>query len=212
MWQNYIVVLLVEDNLDDAALIKEMIAESQAAAHQPINFRLNHVKTLRAARDYLSGVCHCDVVLFDLTLPDSECLDTIGQMSLYAAVFPTVVLTDLSNVALAVEALKRGGQDCLVKSEINPALLSSAIYYAVERFKVLKEERENSIADLQKTFAKIKNLNGVIPICMHCKQIKNDKGHWEQLEVFIRLHFHVKFSHGICPECAKTVYGLDEGD
>lgn len=208
--QNSIAVLLVEGNMVDAARIEKTIAESQSAVHQPISILLNHVKALREARNYLNGSCHCDVVLFDMSLPDSEGLDTIGPMSSYAAAFPTIVLMELGDLAPAVEALKRGAQDCLVKSAITPKLLSRAIYYAAERFKVLKKERENSITDLQKTLAKIKKLNGVIPICMHCKQIRNDKGCWEQWEGYIRLHFHVSFSHGICPECAKTIYGLDE--
>lgn len=211
MSPNSIVVLLVENSPDDAALIKEMIAELQTNALQPTSILLNHVKTLREARDYLSGAYRCDVVLFDLTLPDSEGLDTIGQMSPYAAAFPAIVLTGLSDDALAVEALKRGSQDYLLKSEINPVLLSRAIYYAVERFKILKE-RENFITELKKTLSEIKTLSDLIPICMHCKQIRNDKGYWEQLDMYISSHSHVKFSHGICPECAKTIYGLDEDD
>lgn len=212
MCRSSIVVLLIENNLDDATFIGEMIAESQAAVRQPISILLNHVKTLREARDYLSGVCHCDVVMFDLALSDDEGADTIDRISPYTAAFPTIVLTDRNDVAQAVDALKRGSQDCLVKSEITPAVLSRAIYYAIERFKVVKKEREASIADLQQALSKIKNLNALITICMHCKQIRNHNGQWEQLEAYIRSHFQVRFSHGICPECVKNVYGLEEDD
>ena len=55
--------------------------------------------------------------------------------------------------------------------------------------------------------AKIKVLNGLIPICASCKKIRDDKGYWDQLEGYIQSHSDAKFSHGICPECAEKLYG-----
>ena len=49
-------------------------------------------------------------------------------------------------------------------------------------------------------------LRGIIPICMHCKEIRDDKGYWNQLEKFITEHSEAKFSHGICPDCMKRFY------
>lgn len=49
-------------------------------------------------------------------------------------------------------------------------------------------------------------LRGIIPICMHCKEIRDDKGYWNQLEKFITEHSEAQFSHGICPECARKFY------
>jgi PAS domain S-box-containing protein len=51
-----------------------------------------------------------------------------------------------------------------------------------------------------------KTLGGLIPICSSCKKIRNDKGYWEQLELYIRDHSEADFSHGICPECEKSLY------
>ena len=55
--------------------------------------------------------------------------------------------------------------------------------------------------------ARIKVLNGLIPICASCKKIRDDKGYWEQLEGYIQSHSGAKFSHGVCPECAEKMYG-----
>lgn len=52
----------------------------------------------------------------------------------------------------------------------------------------------------------IKTLQGILPICMHCKQIRNDEGYWVQLETYISTHSMAEFSHGICNICAKTYY------
>ena len=64
-------------------------------------------------------------------------------------------------------------------------------------------EREQLIADLQEANRKIKTLCGIVPICMYCKGIRDDKGYWSQLEKFISEHSTAQFSHGICPKCMK---------
>lgn len=53
---------------------------------------------------------------------------------------------------------------------------------------------------------KIKVLSGIVPICMHCKQIRDDKGYWNQLEAFISKHSDAQFSHGICEACLGKYY------
>lgn len=55
--------------------------------------------------------------------------------------------------------------------------------------------------------AEINSLKGLLPICMGCKKIKDDKGYWNQLEVYISSHSQADFSHGLCPECAGEMYG-----
>ncbi|MHB8810214.1 MAG: PAS domain-containing protein [Desulfobulbaceae bacterium] len=74
--------------------------------------------------------------------------------------------------------------------------------------KGMEEERERLIADLQAALAKIKTLSGLLPICMHCKKIRDDKGYWHQLEMFIRDHSETEFTHGVCPDCLKEFYPI----
>ena len=59
---------------------------------------------------------------------------------------------------------------------------------------------------LEAAMAEIKTLKGIIPICANCKNIRDDKGFWNQLESFISKHLDAEFSHGICPDCAKELY------
>jgi PAS domain S-box-containing protein len=70
----------------------------------------------------------------------------------------------------------------------------------------MAEERGQLINDLQKALANVKMLTGLIPICASCKKIRDDKGYWNEVESYIRDHSEAKFSHGICPECAKKLY------
>jgi len=72
--------------------------------------------------------------------------------------------------------------------------------------KNIEKEREKLIQELTDALSKIKTLSGFLPICSSCKKIRNDKGYWEQIEIYIREHSEAEFSHGICPECAKRLY------
>lgn len=62
------------------------------------------------------------------------------------------------------------------------------------------------IEELGRALDQIKTLRGIVPICAHCKKIRNDVGYWQQVEMYVREHTEAEFSHGICPECAKKYY------
>lgn len=66
--------------------------------------------------------------------------------------------------------------------------------------------KQKLIKELSEALANVKTLGGLLPICAHCKKIRDDKGYWNQIELFLRDHSAAKFSHGICPECAKAAY------
>jgi PAS domain S-box-containing protein len=83
---------------------------------------------------------------------------------------------------------------------------SVVIFRDVTERKRQQEEREKMIGDLKEALSKVKTLSGFIPICASCKKIRDDKGYWEQVEVYIRDRSEAEFSHGICPECMKKLY------
>ena len=62
------------------------------------------------------------------------------------------------------------------------------------------------ILELKEALSQVKTLSGLLPICASCKKIRNDKGYWEQMEMYIRDHSEADFSRGICPECAERLY------
>jgi PAS domain S-box-containing protein len=114
------------------------------------------------------------------------------------------------------------------KGQQTPVLISARPLYKNGRFngvlaavmdirerKRAEEERERLIAELQEALAKIKTLRGLIPICASCKNVRDDQGYWQQVEVYIRDHSEAEFSHGLCPDCARELYPEfyeDEGD
>ena len=70
----------------------------------------------------------------------------------------------------------------------------------------LEKTVEKRTADLQTAHSEIKILSGLLPICMHCKKIRDDKGYWQQMETYIHDHSDAQFSHSICRECAEKFY------
>jgi hypothetical protein len=60
---------------------------------------------------------------------------------------------------------------------------------------------ERQALELRQTLSRVKQLEGIIPICMYCKKIRNDADSWDQMEVYISNHSEAHFSHGLCPEC-----------
>jgi len=128
-----ITVLLVEDNPGDVRLIREMFAEVKGAS-----FQLECVDRLSMALERLAQG-GTDVVLLDLSLPDSQGLETYTKAHRQAPDVPIVVLTGHDDAALAVRALREGAQDYLVKWQIDSDLLARFMRYAVERHKLLEE-------------------------------------------------------------------------
>ncbi len=64
----------------------------------------------------------------------------------------------------------------------------------------------HTVSKLEKSLAEIKTLSGLLPICAHCKKVRNDQGYWQQIEVYVTEHSSADFSHGICPDCARKLY------
>ena len=84
------------------------------------------------------------------------------------------------------------------------ALIMSRIRLAIDREKELNEELSQRIAE-------VKQLSGLLPICANCKNIRDDKGYWHQVESYVRQHSDARFSHSICPPCMKELYPDFEG-
>jgi sigma-B regulation protein RsbU (phosphoserine phosphatase) len=66
--------------------------------------------------------------------------------------------------------------------------------------------KDQLIAELKQTLMGLNALSGILRICASCKKIQEENGNWQQIEVYVRDHAQVEFSHGICPECTNYWY------
>jgi DNA-binding NtrC family response regulator len=185
--------LLIEDNPDDALLFERYLNASKK-----IRYSVIHFDTLASGLESLKRVVF-DVILLDLSLPDGPVgIKTFETVHAQAPGIPIIVLTGHDDDDLAVEAVHKGAQDYLVKGLVTGPALGRAIRYAIERTKLLGQ--------LERSLKEIKQLRGILPICASCKKIRDDKGYWTQVEVYISDHSDTEFSHGICPDCAHKLY------
>jgi hypothetical protein len=96
--------------------------------------------------------------------------------------------------------------DDLQKEKSQVMGLNEQMGLDIERRKQTEKEKERLISELQKALDEVKTLSGLMPICSHCKKIKDDTGYWNQIESYIHEHSDADFSHSICPDCAETLY------
>lgn len=128
-------ILLIEDNLGDAVLIEEYLADIGT-----VEYTLNVVNTLNAG---LSALEHhpYDIILLDLTLPDSTGLATLDRVYETKHSVPIIILTGME-VEFGVDAVRKGAQDYLSKNELNSELLHRTLMFTLERYRL---EKQNSL-------------------------------------------------------------------
>ena len=155
-----------------------------------------------------------DLVALDHFMPVREGLDVIRILAARDPVPPMIMITGNGNERIAVEAMKLGARDYIVKDAQGRylELLPSVVERVLEQQRVIEEkqrveqERERLIKDLQDALDKVKMLSGLLPICASCKRIRDDSGYWKQIEAYLRDHSEAEFSHSICPACVKKLY------
>ncbi len=190
-------ILLVEDNPEDAFLIQRMLRRAKGCI-----FEMEHAECLSGGLDR-ADQGDIDAVLLDLSQPDSRGLDTLVKARARLLRTPIIVLTGLEDEETGIKALRQGAQDYLVKGQVDSNLLTRCLKYAIER-KQVEWEREQLIAQLQDALDQVKQLSGLLPICMSCKKIRDGGGDWNKIEHYIASHSEAEFTHGICPECIKA--------
>ncbi|MBN1813542.1 MAG: GAF domain-containing protein [Anaerolineae bacterium] len=140
-------ILLIEDNPADARLLRKMLAEARR-----FPFDLQQADRLSTGLERL--VSHdIDIILLDLSLPDSEGLDTFTQTLAHAPQTPIVVLSGLDDAEIALEAVRAGAQDYLTKAEVDGNLLARTIHYAIERKRT--ETRQTYYLQTEQTLRRI---------------------------------------------------------
>jgi len=128
-------VLLVEDNEDDALLIRETLSDA--------TIEIERAERLSTALEHLAKGGF-DAMLLDLSLPDAYGLDTIGRVLGQVPGVPIVVLTGLNDEETAVKAVERGAQDYLVKGQAGGQLLARSLRYAIQRHKAEESLKERN--------------------------------------------------------------------
>jgi AmiR/NasT family two-component response regulator len=151
-----------------------------------------------------------DVILMDIMMPKLDGLQAARQIQENSPT-PIVILTAYDSQELVNEASKSCASAFLIKPpeafEIEKAVtIAMARHNDLMELRRMNKELQIRKEELEKALAEINTLRGILPICAHCKKIRDDKGYWNQIESYIHEHSEAQFSHGICPDCAKELY------
>jgi PAS domain S-box-containing protein len=311
-------VLLIEDNHDLSQIIAEMLRQGPQPLFQSVG-----VGTLEQGLQRLA-VGDIAAVVLDLGLPDSSGLQSLRRLRDHFPELPMLVLTGLEDESIALQALREGAQDYLLKSQIDSNVVLRALRFAIERkrseqvharlaaivecshdaiiglsldgsiiswnpaaetifgyklqeveaksismlspadapdempvilewlkrgdpikdFEAVRrtkngrlihvaisisavkgtqgritsasiiardieervrteKERDALFRQLQSSLAEVQLLSGLLPICACCKKVRDDRGYWTQVEIYVHERTNAEFTHGICPDCAK---------
>ena len=131
-------ILIVEDNPGDLFLLEELLKSSSIPIGRLIKV-LNATDAIKTLQNE-----NVNLVLLDLSLPDSNGLQSYESINEYAASIPIIVLTGLIDMEVALETMASGAQDYLIKGEFDEKLLDKSIQYSIERKKSQENLRESN--------------------------------------------------------------------
>lgn len=201
-------ILLIEDDVNDAELITRELRRSE---------RPSAIRRVDNREDFLRALAEeiPDIILSDHGLPQFDGFSAMAIAKENCGQVPFLFVTGLLGEEVIIETLTRGATDYVLKNHLSKLLpaVERALREAEERRKRREAEmqRERLIRELQDALARVKTLSGLLPICSSCKKIRDDKGYWNRLEIYLQEHSGATLTHGICPDCAKRLYpGIDE--
>ena len=203
--QKILRILVVDDSPEDREIYRRLLLEKMDYEYEIIETDTGG-EGLTACRSE-----NPDCILLDYNLPDMTGLEFLKRVANDKGeiLLPIVMIAGMANEYIAVEALKRGAQDYLVKDilvsealfrAINNALQKTELHRLVEQQRV---ELEQKVIELQEALEHVKQLQGLLPICAWCKKIRNNDDTWQQMEDYITQQSEAEFTHSICSECYK---------
>lgn len=188
-------LLIAEDDVTSQVMLKALVAK---IGYEPIL-----TSDGLSAYDVLCKPDAPKLAVLDWMMPGMDGVEVCRKLREINTNEPPylILLTSRDNREDIVKGLKSGANDYVVKP------------YDVEELQVrigvgrkvvdLQVSLAGRIAELQAALSQIKTLQGILPICMYCKKIRDDKQYWQQVENYVSNHTEARFSHGVCPDCYK---------
>jgi len=141
------------------------------------------------------------IAILDWMMPGKDGVEICRQIRESSQSDPKyiILLTSKGGKEDVVSGLDAGADDYITKPFESEEL--RARVQVGERILKLQSELATRVKELQEALDQIETLEGILPICMYCKKIRNDQNYWQQVESYISQHSQAEFTHGLCPEC-----------
>lgn len=224
--EQYPILLIVDDEKDITASLADLFRNDY------------HVVTAGSADEALSILRQLDVsvIVADQRMPEKTGSELLAEACLIEPDAVRILLTGYADIEAVVQAVNEGKIFFYLTKPWSINEIKSVIAKAVEHNQLLRDNRrlveelrlinaelEDRVTDrtvqlnqraseLEAALSQVKKLEGIIPICMYCKKIRDEEELWHNMERYISEHSEAEFSHGICPACFEKHYGKAAGN
>jgi CheY-like chemotaxis protein len=214
----------MEENLliiDDIPENIQVLGHALAKEHYSVSFATDGQQALDmiAENDF-------DLILLDIMMPHMDGYEVCRRLKNVPGKkeVPVIFLTARTETEDIVKGFQVGAVDYVTKPFNAPELLARVrTHIELTNARKLIQHRNRELArkndalekmnaELQSALARIKTLEGILPICSYCNKIRDENGIWKQLETYISNHSSAEFSHGICPTCIQRYHPDLEDD
>jgi len=192
-------VLIAEDDVDSFELLATLLTS--------FGYEIVGVDNGDDALKILQRPDRPMLAVLDWMMPGMSGIDVCRKLRAQQSDNPTyiILLTALSSENNVVEGLEAGADDYITKPfdffELNARIGVG------QRVIDLQASLNARVKELEDALGHVKTLQGILPICMHCHNIRDDKDSWHRIEKYLAQHSDVKFSHGICEKCLQEHHG-----
>ena len=183
-------ILIVDDERQNIKVLAELLRN-----HYKLMAAKNGEQALKATQ----GNILPDLILLDIMMPGIDGYEVCKRLKADERTkhIPVIFVTAITETQDAARGFQAGAVD-FIQKPLNPVMAKARVDLHIKLHKTM--------AELKEALSQVKNLSGLLPICMHCKKIRDDTGYWNQIEAYIDNHSEAQFSHSICNECAEKHY------
>lgn len=197
-------VLVVDDTRENLRLLIRILAENGYKVRPVTNGRM----AVTAAQ-----IVPPDIILLDIMMPDMNGFEVCAELKSDERTrdIPVIFISALDETSDKVRAFDEGGVDYITKPfEAGEVLARLNTHLTIRNLQKTLQVQNNELQqknkELQQALSSVNTLSGLLPICAHCKKIRDDAGYWQDVEIYIRDHSDAVLSHGLCPDCVVDLY------
>lgn len=191
-------ILIAEDDLTSRSILSAVLRKH---GHEV-------VETADGAQAWtiLTGPDAPRLAILDWVMPEMDGVEVCRRLHATQSGQPPyiIMLTSRNEREDLIEGLDAGANDYLSKPYDQSELRARVAVGC--RMVELQAQLAAKIDELQEALDSVKSLQGILPICMHCKSIRDDEGYWQRVESYVEKHSDALFSHGLCPDCLRKFY------
>jgi len=191
--------------------VRVLIADDEATTRHLIQVTLGNwgFEVLAAengseALRILQGSNRPEIALLDWVMPGVDGLEVCRRMRVALPAAPSyiILITARGGLENIVQGLEAGADDYVTKP-FDPRELRARLHAGARVVRLQKALVERN-QELVEALKRVKQLQGLLPICSYCKKIRNDRNYWEQVDAYVASHSEAQFSHGVCPDCFEV--------